>query len=151
MASKNHYTKNRGILHGYRSGLEDRVAGELDAAGIPYRYEQDVIRYMKPAKEARYTPDFVLTNGIVCETKGRYLSADRQKHLLVKAQFPDIDIRIVFSRSATKISKQSKTTYAMWCEKHGFKYADGSIPEEWLWEPVNQKSLDTLTAASKKR
>ncbi|MFS9669857.1 hypothetical protein [Klebsiella pneumoniae] len=22
----------------------------------------------------------------------------------------------------------------MWCEKHGFKYADGSVPDEWLRE-----------------
>jgi hypothetical protein len=22
----------------------------------------------------------------------------------------------------------------MWCEKHNYKYADGSVPDEWLWE-----------------
>jgi hypothetical protein len=29
----------------------------------------------------------------------------------------------------------------MWCEKHGFKYADGSVPDEWLreWIHVQQQ------------
>lgn len=121
-------------VNGYRSGLEDRIAAELDEAGVQYTYEEEVIRYVKPERSARYTPDFVLKNGIIVETKGRFLTADRQKHLLIKAQHPEKDIRFVFSNSKTKISKQSKTTYADWCEKHGFLYADKSVPRNWLKE-----------------
>jgi hypothetical protein len=106
----------------------------LDAAGVAYTYEDQVIEYLKPAKIARYTPDFVLGNGIIIEVKGRFLTADRQKHLLVKQQFPDFDIRFVFSRSKERISKKSKTTYAMWCEKHGFQFADEMIPNSWIKE-----------------
>jgi hypothetical protein len=126
-----------GIKHGFRSGLEEKIAAELQEAGIDYRYEapEDRIEYTRPARKARYTPDFVLPNGIVVETKGRFVTADRQKHLLIKEQFPDIDIRFVFSNPNARISKQSKTTYAMWCEKHGFPYAAKSIPEDWLHEP----------------
>ena len=51
---------------------------------------------------------------------------------LVKEQHPKVDIRFVFSNSKNKISKISKTTYAMWCKKYGFKYADKHIPKEWL-------------------
>lgn len=119
---------------GHRSGFEDRIAGELDATGVDYDYEKYEIEYIKPEKKAKYTPDFVLPNGIIIETKGRFLTADRQKHLLVKAQRPDLDIRFVFSSANTKISKGSKTTYAMWCEKHEFKYATKSIPPAWLKE-----------------
>jgi hypothetical protein len=85
-----------------------------------------------PERKAKYTPDFVLPNGIIVETKGRFVVADRQKHLFVKAQHPELDIRFVFSNSKAKISKTSKTTYADWCTQHGFKYADKEIPNEWL-------------------
>ena len=104
---------------------------------MSYTYEDQVISYEKPAKIARYTPDFVLENGIIIEVKGRFLTADRQKHLLVKHQHPQLDIRFLFSRSKERISKKSKTTYAMWCEKNGFKYADETIPSQWLEETVN--------------
>lgn len=124
----------RGIREGYRSGLEEKVADQLEAAGIVAKYEEEVIHYLKPARKSRYTPDFVLPNGIIIETKGRFVTADRQKHLLVKEQHPNLDIRFVFSNSRTRISKQSKTTYAMWCEKYGFEYADKAIPSMWLKE-----------------
>jgi hypothetical protein len=68
------------------------------------------------------------------ETKGRFMVADRQKHILIKEQHPDLDIRFVFSNPKQRISKSSRTTYAMWCEKHGFLYAKESIPNAWLKE-----------------
>lgn len=125
-------SKNRGLIYGYRSGLEERVGRELEEQGVSFTYEDLVIKYEKPAKVAKYTPDFLLANGTIIETKGRFLTADRQKHLLVKLQHPDLDIRFVFSSSKQRISKQSKTTYADWCIKNGFKFADTSIPKEWL-------------------
>ena len=142
---------NNGLLHGYRSGLEEQVAKQLKDADVEVYYESDKIEYLKPARNAKYTPDFPLPNGIVIETKGRFLVADRQKHLLIKQQHPDIDIRFVFSSSRRCISKKSKTTYAAWCEKHGFQYADKYIPEAWLNEPTNSASLEALEAASPKK
>ncbi len=59
---------------------------------------------------------------------------DRAKHLLVKAQHPNLDLRFVFSRSKAPLYKGSPTTYAMWCDKHGFKYADKDVPDAWLKE-----------------
>lgn len=120
--------------YGFRSGLEERIAEQLDKAGVEYTYEQVKLNYIKPASKHVYTPDFVLANGIIVETKGRFLIADRQKHLLVKKHNPTLDIRFVFSNSKAKISKTSYTTYAMWCEKNGFKYADKEIPQEWMDE-----------------
>lgn len=105
-----------------------------------FRFEELSIPFWV-AETRKYTPDFILPNGIIIETKGRFITADRKKHLLVKAQHSDLDIRFVFSRSANRISKQSRTTYAQWCESKGFKYADKRIPEAWLRETVNNKSL----------
>lgn len=128
--------KDPGLRDGYRSGLEDKTAAWLKERGIAVKYEdpEAVIKYVRPQKVARYTPDFILPNGIIVETKGRFVTADRQKHLLIKQQFPEKDIRFVFSNSKATISKVSKTSYAKWCTDHGFQYADKVIPEEWLSE-----------------
>ena len=125
-----------GLKEGFRSGLEETVAEQLRRLGIPVQFETLKIEYIKPARKSKYTPDFILPNGIIIETKGRFVTADRQKHLLVKQQHPDLDIRFVFSNSRTRISKTSKTTYADWCEKNGFLYADKTIPLEWIREPT---------------
>lgn len=133
-----------GLKYGFRSGLEERVAEELGAHGVPFSFEELKVPYMKPARMCKYTPDFILPSGIIVETKGRFVTADRQKHLLLQDQEPDLDIRFVFSRSKSTISKQSKTTYAKWCEDHGFLYADKSIPLDWLEEAPNEASLAVI-------
>lgn len=135
---------------GYRSGLEERVGEQLSRAGIACEYESLTINYKKPAKNCRYTPDWPLPNYIIVETKGRFVTADRQKHLYIQEQYPDLDIRFVFSNPNTKIGKTSTTTYAMWCEKHGFPYAAKTIPEEWLKEKPKKKSLEAIREAVKK-
>ena len=122
------------LKHGFRSGLEEDVAKMLTEAGIPFTYEETKIKYIKPASEHQYTPDFVLDNGIIVETKGRFLIADRKKHMLIKRQQPHLDIRFVFSNSKQKLNKGSYTTYAQWCVKNGFQYADKTIPEDWIKE-----------------
>ena len=135
MATRRSLTaKQVAAKYGFRSGLEERIAEQLDKAGVQYTYEQVKLNYIKPASKHVYTPDFVLSNGIIIETKGRFLLADRQKHILVKRHNPTLDIRFVFSNSNARISKASATTYAQWCIKNGFKYADKTIPEEWMNE-----------------
>lgn len=119
-------------IKGYRSGLEETIDSSLKALGVDGEYEQHKIAYTKPATQHKYTPDFRLPNGIFVETKGRFVTADRKKHLLIKEQHPDLDIRFLFQNANNKISKRSKTTYADWCNKHGFLYAEKEIPKEWL-------------------
>ena len=123
-----------GLKHGFRSGLEEAVAGDLTLKGVHFKFEEMVINYVKPSRNSKYTPDFVLENGIIIETKGRFVTADRQKHLLIQQQHPDLDIRFVFSNSRTKISKRSATTYADWCTKNNFQFADKTVPPAWLLE-----------------
>ena len=125
--------RQRAIKAGYRSGLEETISQQLTKLSVPVLYETEKVKY--EVNEVRtYTPDFKLPNGIIIESKGRFVAADRKKHLLVQKQHKDLDIRFVFSNSRAKIAKGSKTTYGDWCDKHGFLYADKLIPEEWIRE-----------------
>lgn len=122
-----------GLKYGFRSGLEIQIAAELKNQSVEYVFEQRKLQYVKPQKSHTYTPDFYLPKqNIYIETKGLFTTQDRQKMRLIKEQHPDLDIRFIFSNSNSRISKKSKTTYAMWCVKYGFKYADKHIPKEWL-------------------
>lgn len=125
------------FANGYRSGLEANVAEQLENLGVDFEYEKTKIPYQIDAK---YIPDFVLPNGIIIECKGRFTSEDRRKMRLVKQQNSELDIRFVFTRSASKINKGSKTSYGDWCDKYGFKYADKLIPGEWIYD--ENKSTD---------
>ena len=118
---------------GYRSGLEDETAKYLAEKGIEFTYEKEKIKWLD-SKIRTYTPDFKLSNGIIIETKGRFVASDRRKHKEIKKQFPDYDIRFVFSNSRAKLYKGATSTYGDWCKKNGFMYADKVIPEEWLNE-----------------
>jgi hypothetical protein len=115
----------------YRSKLEQDVAKRLSFAGVPFDYESKKITY-KVEEERKYTPDFILGNGVVLEVKGYFRAEDRKKLLLIKEQNPDLDLRLVFQRAENKIHKRSKTTYADWCKKNGFLYStNGTIPHGW--------------------
>lgn len=120
--------------YGFKSGLEETISQQIESQGIKVEYETEKVPYIIPASNHTYSPDFKLPNGIRVETKGRFVAADRKKHLLVKEQNPNMDIRFVFSNSKNKITKKSKTTYGDWCEKNGYKYADKIIPIEWFLE-----------------
>lgn len=130
-----------GLKHGFRSGLEDVNARFLVDLGVDVHYEAHTLEYTQPIKRRRYTPDFILPNGIVIETKGQFQTADRQKHLMIQEDHPFLELRFVFSKPFQRISKQSKTTYADWCEHKGFKWADTCIPTEWVNEKPNKARL----------
>lgn len=131
----------------FRSGLEEKIAGQIEAAGLKPNFEKYKLPYIKPEKKATYTPDFPLDNGIIVETKGLFQTQDRQKMKLIRAQYPDLDIRFVFSNAKAKIAKQSKTTYAKWAEDNGFGWAHRDIPEEWLTEPPEVRRVAAMKAA----
>ena len=141
MAKAQHLTQKQvGLKYGFRSGLEEIIANQLQKAGIDPKFESIKLPFVEH-KNRNYTPDFpcglAITSplkGIVIETKGRFLTADRMKMLEVKRQYPNIDFRFIFSNSKARISKVSKTTYAKWCENNGFKYADKKVPLEWIKE-----------------
>jgi len=126
------------IKHGFRSGLEDNVNDMLKEQNKSFSYESEKISYIQPETKHNYTPDFVL-NKIVggkmyVETKGRWVKTDRLKFDLIFQQYPGIDIRFVFQNPNAKLYKGSKTTYAQYCDKKGWRWAKKEIPEEWLKE-----------------
>lgn len=130
----------------YRSGLEEKNMEMLERKGIKAQYEKWSIPYVIPASNHRYTPDIILPNGIIIETKGLWDSEDRKKHLLIREQMPFLDIRLVFSSSRSKLYKGSPTSYGEWAEKHGIRFADKLIPVDWLLEPKKEIPWDKLIA-----
>lgn len=124
-----------GFKHGFRSGLEEKIGAKIEAMGYPVHFEDLKVTYEVPAKRHYYLADFrLLHNGIIMEGKGIFDAVDRAKHLFIKAQYPELDIRFVFSRLKQPITPGSKTTVADWCEKHGFKYAEKLPPDSWFKE-----------------
>lgn len=96
----------------------------------PGRYETIKLKYVV---EHKYTPDFPLSDTIFIEVKGYFKANDRAKHLAVREQHPDKTLYFLFANSKNKLNRNSNTTYAEWCEKHGFEYSDikDGVPEEW--------------------
>ena len=133
MSIKRSKTRSNALKHGYRSGLEQTVLNSLKNRKCNAQYECFKIEWEDLAYRT-YTPDFLLPNGIIIETKGRFTPEDRMKHIAIKKQHPNLDIRFVFSNSNSKLRKGSKTSYAIWCERNGFLYADKDVPQEWLDE-----------------
>lgn len=129
--------------HGYRSGLEHKLSIYLDELKQNYGYECIKIEWEDLAYRT-YTPDYILKNGIIVEVKGRFMAADRRKHIQIKKQHPELDIRFVFENSRSKIRKGAKTTYGDWCIKNGFRYYDRIIPEDWLKEKGKDKHPDFI-------
>lgn len=105
----------------------------LEKEGIPFLYEPDRIPYNKPH---HYVPDFRVVDRqghtFYIEVKGRFLPSDRTKHRLIKEQHPDIDIRFVFQQPKHRLTPKSKTTYAQWCDRHGFLWSDKRLPKSWF-------------------
>ena len=137
------------LKQGYRSGLEQKLSVYLDDLKYKYSYESIKIEW-EDLSYRTYTPDFILNNGIIIETKGRFLTTDRRKHLCIKKQHPKLDIRFVFTNSRSKLSKGAKSTYAEWCIKHGFRYYDRIIPEDWLKEKGKNKHPKFIRFSTKK-
>ena len=129
----------------YRSGLEERVAKQLEDLGVDFEYETLKIKFTRPSQASTYTPDFILPNKIIIESKGLFQTADRKKHKIIKEQFGNkFDIRFVFSNPQQKIGKKSKTSYAMWCERFGFKWAKGEIPQSWINEKCHKEKKQNI-------
>ncbi len=116
----------------YKSLLEKKVASLLPQH-VSNKYETHRITYLV---EHTYTPDFTINDKLFIEVKGYFRPEDRAKHLYIKEQHPEIEIVFIFADAKTKINKASKTTYADWCCKYGFRFTDvkSGIPSAWTKE-----------------
>lgn len=165
---RNHYTTRKARSLGFRSGFEHEVVKELESLGVPFEYESEKCKfqYYKPVTKGavvdpnnwsivkldndfkvvqvcEYTCDFLIPKldggSLYIETKGRFLGKDRAKHELIKKQYPELDLRILFQQDGKATSKYS---YLEWCEAKGILAAkivkptqqrEGKyIPPEWL-------------------
>jgi len=116
---------------GYRSKFELFLARKLIQNKVKFEYEKKKIMYIP--KVRTYTPDFYIpATDIYIEAIVEFDKADRVKMALIKEQHKDLDIRMVFMNARNKIYKGSKTTYADWCLKHNYRWAEKVIPMEWL-------------------
>lgn len=118
--------------HGYRSDFELSIAVALNRNNVKFEYESEKIDYVR---HSTYNPDFTIVGkNFFVEAKGLFTTADRGKYLLIKKQHPELDIRFLFMKADNKLYKGSKTTYSGWCERYGFKWCQGFLPQEWLDE-----------------
>lgn len=128
------------LKHGFRSGLEDQLNESLKKSKKSYGYETQKLLYIIPESKHSYTPDFILTKknneNLFIESKGRWVKTDRLKFDFIFQQYPSIDLRFVFSNPNAKLYKGSKTTYAQYCDKKGWKWAAKEIPKDWLQECI---------------
>lgn len=113
----------------YRSKFERQIASQLSKAGVRFEYETIKLGYVR---QCNYTPDFILPNGVIIEAKGFFKASDRTKMLAVREANPSLDIRFIFQNAKVKLSRNSRTSYSQWAERHGFKWAQGNVPGEWI-------------------
>ena len=118
--------------------FEAEVAKQLVKGKMPFTFEDKVVVFVEPANTRKYIPDFMLSNGIIIEAKGRWTVHDRKKIILVIEQNPKLDLRMLFQRDQF-LNKGSKTKYSVWCEKRGLKWAVGKVPDEWLKEKAGKR------------
>lgn len=120
----------------FKSPLEHNVYRYLQQkaknAKFNVAYETEKLDYILTRN---YVPDFVLSfddgRKIYIETKGHLRQEDRAKMLAVKNRHPDLDIRIVFSKD-NRLNKRARSRYSDWAKRHGFPYAVGTLPTDWL-------------------
>ena len=125
--------------YGVRNRLEQKVLDILSSTCSDFAgYETDKLRYIKPESYHIYTPDFKVGDTYY-ETKGIWDSDDRKKMLLVKDQYPNNTFVLVFYNPNYRIYKGSKTTYAAWCESHGFEWTTADQLAEELTRKEKEK------------
>jgi len=134
--------KHKTRLHTFRSGLEKVVGDHLNAALIPFLHESEKLKYVVPESSKTYNPDFTIPEAphLIVEAKGIFSAADRKKMVLIKQQYPERQILMVFGRARNFLRKGSKTTYADWCDKNEIKWVDLA---DFIKDPRRCLSLTT--------
>lgn len=121
----------RSTLTTFRSNFEEKI---WDAAkGSRQKLEHEP-HYLPYVMKGNYLPDFLLENGIYVEAKGYLDAAACKKMKAVKASNPHLDIRFVFQDANGKRNKRAKLRNYEWAERHGFPWAEGTIPLSWFKE-----------------
>jgi hypothetical protein len=115
----------------FRSNFEESIWDAATRSRQKIEHEPHYIPYVM---KGSYLPDFILENGIYVEAKGYLDAAACKKMKAVKASNPHLDIRFVFQNANGKRNKRAKLRNWEWAERHGFEWAEGTIPKEWFDE-----------------
>lgn len=117
-----------------KGDLEPKVFAQLMTFPVSVTYESVQLPYTI-VENRRYIPDFIVETPsgrtLYLEVKGYFRPDDRKKLAAVREAHPEKDIRLVF-KTDNKLNAKSPTRYSDWCKKHGWTYAVGPIPEEWM-------------------
>ncbi len=118
----------------FRSKFEEAIYNAAKRSRKQLVHEPHYVPY---TLRGNYLVDFVLPNGIHVEAKGYLDAAACRKMLAVKASNPNLDIRFVFQNPNGKRNKRAKLKNWEWAEKHGFRWAAGTIPLSWWREKLD--------------
>ena len=121
---------------GFASRAEAKFAEAMTEYGLAWLYEPEKYPWVPPPK--RYIPDFRVTTktgkSFLIEYKGYLRPEDRTKMKAIRKQYPQLDLRIIFQNAKKPLYKGSPSTYGDWATKNGYKWADKTIPQDWLRE-----------------
>ena len=127
-----------------RSKLEGKFEAILKDYKIEYGYEITKIPYTVPESQHTYLVDFTILSGVLIECKGWLQDhAERRKYVLLKEQYPDLDLRFVFADPNKKCGGM-KTTHAEWADRHGFRWCSINDKEQILhWIKEKNSGIPT--------
>jgi hypothetical protein len=115
----------------FKSKLEEKVWAVLKKEFSAVKYEPQRFKFIQPEVERTYIPDFKTgRSNIFIEAKGKLDLETRKKMVWFKDSNPTIRIIFLFMNPDNKITKRSKTTYAMWATDNGFEWLD--FRKDWL-------------------
>ena len=115
----------------FKSKLEEKVWAVLKKEFLAVKYEPQRFKFIQPEVERTYIPDFKTgRSNIFIEAKGKLDLETRKKMVWFRDSNPTIRIIFLFMNPDNKITKRSKTTYAMWATDNGFEWLD--FRKDWL-------------------
>lgn len=115
----------------FKSKLEEKVWAVLKKNFPSVKYEPQKYKFIQPEIERTYIPDFKTgRSNIYIEAKGKLDLDTRKKMLWFRDSNPNVRIIFLFQNPDNKITKRSKTTYAMWANDNGFEWLD--FRKDWL-------------------
>lgn len=116
------------VVKTVRNKFEFTLHDQFKRSKLQFGYEAAKLQYVL---RGVYTPDWVVYKDkqrtkvkFVVEAKGYFRREQKRIMAACKKQHPKLDMRIVFYRYRKADIK--------WAEKHGFKYAIGRVPKDWL-------------------
>ena len=115
----------------FKSKFEKTIWDKLRKEFSSCKYEPDKYKYIQPAIERTYTPDFKTGKAnLYIEAKGKLDLDTRKKMIWFRDSSPNVKVIFLFMNPDTKIRKGSKTTYGAWATANGFQWLDAR--KDWL-------------------